>query len=104
MAIRTKSTLNGIENHAITAPTGVSIFADSVSAYVEIVTNPDAITGGTWTDVDTASSGTETNLTATGITGGKVIGSFHVSAANKSASVAAADLLGKSFLGLFPPA
>lgn len=76
LAIRPKATFGVNTNRSVTTPTDVSIFSTG-TAYWEARLNPTTLTGGAWVSVSTDSM-IESNVTATAVTGGRVVASGYV--------------------------
>jgi hypothetical protein len=96
-AVRVKSTINSIANHAVVIPEEVDVNISDAAALVTVLLNPE-ITAGTWTDVSSASgleesfagnAGTDPTVHATNR--GTVIEKFYVPA---SAAVRASRAVG----------
>ena len=98
LSIRATSTINSLANHAIAAIQSIQVYADANPALIELVRNPTALTGASWTAVDAVTSGIEYDTAATAITGGKTVATAYISAANKVNAIVGADVLGKVFL------
>lgn len=80
LAIRPKLTFNGRINRVNIEPISVGFVALERTTLVQVILNPDTITGASWADVNPFSA-VEFDTAATAYTGGTVIQSFYVNAA-----------------------
>ncbi len=73
LTIRCKQQLNSINQNSVTIPIEFEVSATGNSAYIELVRNGTLTGTPAFTNVDTANSVMESDVAATGITGGTVI-------------------------------
>jgi hypothetical protein len=92
LSIRPKATFGGITNRGLIIPTSAEVEVGSGDALIEVVYNG-TLTGAVFASVD-ANSLTESDTTASAISGGTVVLSFYVSGGGATARNAVTNPLG----------
>lgn len=98
LSIRSKSTFNSKPNLILSIPKAFSLNTDQPIRYA-LVADP-TLTGASWADVNTSFSCVEYDVTASALSGGKVLDSGYIGTAGTAATRtgAGSGLLGKSLL------
>ncbi len=95
LSIRPKALFNTFTNNTISIPSSISLEIDNPIRL--IVYQGGTLTGASWVDVDTNNSVMERDVTASAITGGRIIASEYV-ATSRNVQSAANVVLGKAVL------
>ena len=79
--------LNNAQNRAQLLPVAADMMSTANQSLIYQIIYGATLTGGTWVDHDTTNSGVEYNLTATAVTGGRIIESGYLSTSGKQIQI-----------------
>ena len=96
LSIRPKSTFKTYENLVLALPKKISVQTDQPTEFRIVVGG--TLTNEVWADVDATHSSMEYDVTASAISGGRVIDSFYLNSAIANRGSASEGLLGKTVL------
>lgn len=99
LSIRPTATFNSLTNRGVYIPTGIQLETDQ-PILLRVYNGGTTLTGANWSSLESSDSGMEYDVAASAISGGTLIASMYLTAANNAKIYSSSNLLGKVVLAI----